>query len=167
MSNISSSETRIRQGRCVSRIRYVSAACPRIPAYLGWKLRKGNVSTQSIRPSPTYHHPILCLCPTPDPSHAQSASRSRLRLPTGQLPPCSARVRHLPATSLRPRRRQGAPATATKSCTPPPATSPCDGNEELRPAGCNANEPLRRRVGDCTLPRAPCLGQFLSLPNPI
>ena len=164
---------------------------------MGWKLRKGNVSAQSIRPSPTYHHPILCLCPTPDPSHAQSASRSRLRLPTSQLPhaaPVSA-ARRRPASALAgdkepPRRRrraapclqQRAPATATKSCARPAATptSPCDGDqpppspatrsprdgdEELHPA--SSNEPLRRRVGDCTLPRAPCLGEFLSLPNPI
>ena len=87
-----------------------------------------------------------------------SAYRCLFGLETKERIRIRARVRRPPATSLRPRRRQGAPATATKSCTPPPATSPCDGNEELRPAGCNANEPLRRRVGDCTLPRAPCLG---------
>ena len=144
-----SSETRIRQGRCVSRIGYisdtdtpgirpgyVSAACPRIPAYLGWKLRKGNVSAQSIRPSPTYHCPILCLCPTPDPSHAQSASRSRLRLPTGQLPhaaPVSA-ARRRPASALAGdkepprRRRRAAPRLQQRA--------PAMASRRLHPASC-------------------------------
>ena len=142
---LSHSETRIRHCRPVSRVGdvsdtdtpgirpgYVSAACPRIPGYVGRKLTNGDVLAQSIRPSPTFHRSFLSLVtysrvPTPPTRHspphaAASASDSPTRRPdpppAGDQPPPS------PATSLRPRRRRGAPATATKGCTRPPATSP-------------------------------------------
>ena len=141
---------RIRQGRRVSRVGdvsdtdtpgirsgYVSVVCPCIPGYVGRKLTNGDVSAQSIRPSPTIHRSFLSLVtysrvPTPptwhSPPHAAaSASDSPTRRPdpppAGEQPPPLPATRRA-ATSLRPCRRRGAPAAPTKGCTRPPATSP-------------------------------------------
>ena len=71
-------------------------------------------------------------------------SRLDTAQPNWLTPPRGVQIGRPPATSLRPRWRQGAPATATKSCTRPPATSPRvprrrrraapgDGEDEPRP----------------------------------
>ena len=55
-----------------------------------------------------------------------------VQIPT---PPRGIQIRRPPGTSLRPRRRRGVPATATKSCARPAATPtiPCDGESVTAP----------------------------------
>jgi len=163
---LSHSETRIRHCRPVSRVGdvsdtntpgirpgYVSAACPRIPGYVGRKLTNGDVLAQSIRPSPTFHRSFLSLVtysrvPTPPTRHspphaAASASDSPKRRPdpppAGDQPPPSPATRsprdghkglHPASSNKSPR-----PATATKSCARPTATPtiPCDGESVTAP----------------------------------
>ena len=94
------SKTRIRHCTHVSRIGdvsdtdtpgirpgYVSAACPRIPGYVGRKLKNGDVSARSIRPSsPVASFVTYSRVPT---------SRSHLRLTHGQK---AGRHRQFPAS---------------------------------------------------------------------
>ncbi|KAG2614170.1 hypothetical protein PVAP13_4KG374801 [Panicum virgatum] len=142
------SETRIRQGRCVSRvghrihIRYGYVwdmagirihSVSRIPSYLGWKLTNGNVSAQSTRYGPA--------------QLADSPTRRPDRPPTGDQPPPSLATRSPrdgdeelhPASNNEPPH----PTTVTKSCAwrwGGRAAAAGDGENELRPPRFAAGE---------------------------
>ena len=148
-------ETRIRHCRPISRVGdvsdtdtpgiwpgYVSAACPRIPGYVGRKLKNGDVSAQSIRPSPTFHRSFLSLV-----TYSRvPTSRSRLCLRLPHAAPRSA-ARRRAASALAGdeepprRRRRAAPGLQQRA----PASR--DGDEELRPRPFEIQQ--RRALAGC------------------
>ena len=126
---LSHSETRIRHCRPVSRVGdvsdtdtpgirpgYVSAACPRIPGYVGRKLKNGDVSAQSIRPSSpvaSLHHSFLSLV-----TYSRvPTSRSRLCLTHGQKGRTASAVPRLPLLLAPP---SSSPSPFASRRRPPP-----------------------------------------------
>ena len=74
-------------------------------------------------------------------------SRLDTAQPNWLTPPHGVQIRRPPATSLRPRRRRGAPATATKSCTRPPTTSPRVPRRRQRAAPATLRDPATASPG--------------------
>ena len=141
---------RIRYGYARDTARTRIHAVSAYPSLVGPETHIGNVSAHYwIRPSPTNQLPVafdLPDCrprPLPAPSRLPHAAATRTRRPDS--PPAGDRPPPSPATILRPRRRRGDPATATRSPASglqAPATSPLVSAYALPPGSdARAGEP--------------------------